>query len=204
MSKEEIKTIDENCFEAFDSRCKYEEIVVDHDYSENLSPVCVSEIDIVKEEVSESPEYKPNIDDVVLEDVVRKKSRKPQIKKKVTVKNVKHFKPIALPKISVKNPQKINQRRKSKCRVCEAVFESKEDFRAHREKENHVLQYLCKVCGAFVICGEGKAHMKTHAKLKLYECDICLKRFGYGINLKRHKMLHTNIRPHKCRICEKG
>lgn len=32
----------------------------------------------------------------------------------------------------------------------------------------------------------------------------CSKRFGDGGTLRKHELIHTNERPHKCSLCEKG
>ncbi|XP_016310969.1 zinc finger protein Xfin-like [Sinocyclocheilus anshuiensis] len=36
---------------------------------------------------------------------------------------------------------------------------------------------------------------------RVYECHVCLKRFGAPSKLKRHCLIHTNQRPFQCSIC---
>uniref|UniRef100_A0A8C1X7J2 C2H2-type domain-containing protein n=1 Tax=Cyprinus carpio TaxID=7962 RepID=A0A8C1X7J2_CYPCA len=36
---------------------------------------------------------------------------------------------------------------------------------------------------------------------RVYECPVCLKRFGAPSKLKRHCLIHTNQRPFQCSIC---
>lgn len=135
VPKEEVKTIDEDSCEEFYSQENYEQFDPQENYEELdenlevLSPVCINEIDIAKEEVIANPECEQNTDDIVLENAVRKKPRKTRARKKITVKKVKLLKPITLPKILVKKPQKTLLKLEFKCRVCDAVFENKEDFR---------------------------------------------------------------------------
>ena len=35
-------------------------------------------------------------------------------------------------------------------------------------------------------------------------CPFCGKRFARGGDLKRYKLIHTGVRPHKCDICDKA
>ena len=48
------------------------------------------------------------------------------------------------------------------------------------------------------------AHKRTHTGMKLYECDICNKRFTRGSHLVRHTRTHTGEKPYKCDVCTKN
>ncbi|KAL7303374.1 hypothetical protein TKK_0004560 [Trichogramma kaykai] len=51
-----------------------------------------------------------------------------------------------------------------------------------------------------------KKHINTTRKsIRQYQCDICLKRFGYKGNLNQHiNIVHDRSKPFKCDICHKS
>ncbi|XP_050994351.1 zinc finger protein 236 [Labeo rohita] len=45
---------------------------------------------------------------------------------------------------------------------------------------------------------------KRNGNKRVYECHVCLKRFGAPSKLKRHCLIHTDQRPFQCSICFRG
>ena len=59
-------------------------------------------------------------------------------------------------------------------------------------------------------------HKRTHTKEKLYECDVCKKRFSQTSSLTKHKRTHSREKnlaehkgthraekPYECDLCQK-
>ncbi|XP_041736865.1 zinc finger protein 391 [Coregonus clupeaformis] len=65
------------------------------------------------------------------------------------------------------------------------------------------LDCLCGVCGKHFESKEILIdHLQTHMK-NLF-CHLCGQCFNWTSNLKRHMMIHTGERPHRCSDCGKG
>lgn len=62
-----------------------------------------------------------------------------------------------------------------------------------------------QVCGAgFQTRKQLTEHSQTaHAKLKPFQCSICLKRFSQQGGLQQHMRMHTGERPFACTYCPK-
>lgn len=46
--------------------------------------------------------------------------------------------------------------------------------------------------------------MKVHTQEKSYQCDICLKKFGYRSSWKLHQNIHNGKTPYICKDCGQG
>lgn len=45
--------------------------------------------------------------------------------------------------------------------------------------------------------------MATHAVVKPYKCEICLKTFAQKVQLNNHSVTHSNEKPFNSRLCQK-
>eukprot|EP00092_Neocalanus_flemingeri_P010726 GFUD01011554.1.p1 GENE.GFUD01011554.1~~GFUD01011554.1.p1 ORF type:complete len:326 (+),score=87.01 GFUD01011554.1:56-1033(+) len=60
----------------------------------------------------------------------------------------------------------------------------------------------CGQCGkTFPSAGRLKLHMNVHSEDKPYKCDVCEKGFSAPASLKNHKLLHTG-ETFKCEYCD--
>lgn len=64
---------------------------------------------------------------------------------------------------------------------------------------------MCKLCDkSFPKRGNLARHVQTvHLKLKPFQCDQCLTRFGHKNHLKRHQVVHQRGNEFCCSICKK-
>ncbi|XP_067635461.1 zinc finger protein 91-like [Eurosta solidaginis] len=110
-----------------------------------------------------------------------------------------------------------------KCKYCDRCFSTKSTLNGHLRVHLGDNTRRCKFCPlAFRLDSELRLHSTTHkdedpetrernmaalreeeAKLKVYRCDICGKRFKTKCDLNRHERSHSRGKPHKCDFCEK-
>lgn len=58
---------------------------------------------------------------------------------------------------------------------------------------------LCSVCHTFIEKGKMKLHMQTHEGPSI--CEICGKTFSKPRFLKKHMIVHCEVKPWKCELC---
>ena len=66
-------------------------------------------------------------------------------------------------------------------------------------------------CCMFSSCGKEyltKENLKRHINISHFHkreqvCTICNKRLLNSANMKEHNLIHTNLKPHQCPICQK-
>ena len=67
----------------------------------------------------------------------------------------------------------------------------------------------CEICEKFFSSNQTKEQHKriVHGEVKIFECSVCSKKFGYKIELTIHVKIHMennlNIIDHNCKFCGK-
>ncbi|XP_063618283.1 zinc finger protein 652-A-like isoform X2 [Cydia splendana] len=96
--------------------------------------------------------------------------------------------------------------RKAKCDICNGhyVHLNTHIMQVHKKAE---LRFACVTCGRRCVSRPAlDKHMYTHAKTvdKLFECDLCHKKFTFKNQLKDHiKRVHENVKDYQCEHCSK-
>ncbi|XP_056397293.1 zinc finger protein 888-like [Hyla sarda] len=66
-------------------------------------------------------------------------------------------------------------------------------------------QYKCDLCDrCFSDASNLRRHKNIHTDLRPYVCDICGSSFRQKSQLDRHHLVHTGERPYRCAFCTKG
>ncbi|XP_068624909.1 zinc finger protein 37-like [Battus philenor] len=69
-------------------------------------------------------------------------------------------------------------------------------------KYGHNNKPRCNIClKTFANQNNLKRHMMIHSDIKDFECDICFKRFHQKITMQTHRLTHMN--PYSCNKCDK-
>ncbi|XP_033493772.2 uncharacterized protein LOC117264070 isoform X3 [Epinephelus lanceolatus] len=93
-----------------------------------------------------------------------------------------------------------------KCPDCPKTFASSKERKAHLANHRRApKEYKCGVCGIeFKDVHHLRRHSIVHTELKPYKCAVCHRGFNQSSHLKSHMRLHTGERPFKCKHCEKS
>lgn len=87
------------------------------------------------------------------------------------------------------------------CKKCKTIFTSKADLNSHVCGTFYAKHYECTECGkVFSSYCTLRKHKLVHSGLKPYSCE-CGKRFNQKSNLETHKLTHLSVKPFKCPIC---
>lgn len=89
------------------------------------------------------------------------------------------------------------------CTQCKKSFSSPIKLRRHAKRAHTHLQCVCQICG--IVCKNREILNKhdkiVHAKKFTCQCEICNQIFSTPDVLKRHMMIHTDIKPFACSVC---
>ena len=85
-----------------------------------------------------------------------------------------------------------------KCSICDKVCSTRQQLMQHRKDDHSETEKLihCDAPGCeetFTSRAAYKIHVKTHAEIKSYICDICNKDFQSSYYLKKHMVSHENV-----------
>uniref|UniRef100_A0A3Q2WC88 Zinc finger protein 710 n=1 Tax=Haplochromis burtoni TaxID=8153 RepID=A0A3Q2WC88_HAPBU len=67
-----------------------------------------------------------------------------------------------------------------------------------------VKEHKCRICGReFTLLANMKRHVLIHTNIRAYQCHMCFKSFVQKQTLKAHMIVHSDIKPYKCKLCGK-
>ncbi|XP_050093411.1 zinc finger protein 660-like [Anopheles aquasalis] len=93
------------------------------------------------------------------------------------------------------------------CSLCPSRFTSLHAMKAHLVTHKKHKLFSCDVCGMNL---SSKRNLEYHQQAvhgggleKVYNCNICDRRFSLPYMLKTHMKTHTGLRPYKCVYCNR-
>lgn len=87
------------------------------------------------------------------------------------------------------------------CEICDKSFSLRSTKDQHIKDVHGEKNFFCHTCGKrFGTKPQLKKHIKHSHDTTVAPCDICNKVFTLR-NLKNHKEIHSDYRPHKCPFC---
>ncbi|XP_041467247.1 uncharacterized protein LOC121417579 [Lytechinus variegatus] len=89
------------------------------------------------------------------------------------------------------------------CPHCPRVLKCRKDYTRHIKIHAEVKPYKCDLCGKeFTAMANLRRHLDAHAGVKAHECKICGQFFSG--HMARHMRTHTGEKKYNCEICPKG
>ncbi|XP_055378288.1 zinc finger protein 181-like [Condylostylus longicornis] len=86
------------------------------------------------------------------------------------------------------------------CPYCPARFKAKVGLKAHTLI--HGESFPCSICGILLNTKQLlKKHMVVHSDVKDFKCNFCNKEFKRSKDLHCHLIIHIGVKPYECRIC---
>lgn len=66
-----------------------------------------------------------------------------------------------------------------------------------------VKEHKCGICGReFTLLANMKRHVLIHTNIRAYQCHLCYKSFVQKQTLKAHMIVHSDVKPFKCKVGE--
>ena len=98
---------------------------------------------------------------------------------------------------------KTSSKVKKICEVCGQAL-VKNHLCSQSPKDNK--KVTCTICQKSMESKSMKAHIQYHRRMEVskYLCQFCNRSFTTGVSLKRHILIHQNLKPYTCAICEKS
>ncbi|KAJ8707289.1 hypothetical protein PYW08_011423 [Mythimna loreyi] len=99
-----------------------------------------------------------------------------------------------------------DRKRTHACDTCGKSFYNKKELLQHQVVHVDERPYKCEICHfSFKVRRELKKHaINIHFGTKQFACEECGKCFRHHHALSIHKVVHTDLRPHKCNLCDKS
>nr|XP_034838748.1 zinc finger protein OZF-like [Maniola hyperantus] len=94
-----------------------------------------------------------------------------------------------------------------KCKICSKVFSERAGLNHHAQLHTSDKPFSCSKCS--FTC-KTKKYLHRHANRvhvkheKSNECEICGKKFFFKSLLVKHMYIHSDVRPYKCEVCDRG
>ncbi|XP_026747911.1 zinc finger protein Xfin-like isoform X2 [Trichoplusia ni] len=96
-----------------------------------------------------------------------------------------------------------DQYRELRCQICAAGFKKPELYRQHMRDHAALPVYRCDICNkSFSDSSNFTKHKKVH-NFKVFVCDLCKKKFQSKNGLIKHMEMHMNTEPIACEHCDK-
>lgn len=71
----------------------------------------------------------------------------------------------------------------------------------HSHDPQGVKEHKCRICGReFTLLANMKRHVLIHTNIRAYQCHMCFKSFVQKQTLKAHMIVHSDIKPYKCKV----
>lgn len=68
-----------------------------------------------------------------------------------------------------------------------------------------VKEHKCGICGReFTLLANMKRHVLIHTNIRAYQCHLCFKSFVQKQTLKAHMIVHSDVKPFKCKVSAFG
>jgi len=103
-----------------------------------------------------------------------------------------------------KSARSVGKVRTKPGQICESCGQVR--LKNHQCQEKESQNTNCPVCHKEMSGKSLKAHLQYHRKKQVssYLCQFCNKSFTTETSLKRHILIHENLKPFTCPVCEKS
>ncbi|CAB3227817.1 unnamed protein product [Arctia plantaginis] len=106
-------------------------------------------------------------------------------------------------KIEVENEAQVTL---LQCPDCDLTFTKQRSLSMHKRRhKNQKNEFICDTCGkAFSMKHQLKRHVVLHSDVKPHMCTKCSKSYARKDQLVHHMHTHKDSKPYECSYCKKG
>lgn len=92
------------------------------------------------------------------------------------------------------------------CPDCDLTFTKQRSLSMHRRRhKNKKVEFICDACGkVFGMKQQLKRHVVLHSDVKPYKCSKCPKTYARKDQLVHHMHSHKESKPYECSYCKKS